>query len=228
MKIIGLIGGMSPESSVLYYEFLNRITKERLGGTHSARCILYSLDFAEVQALQHEGDWNTLGEMMAAAAISLEKGGADLILLCTNTMHLCSEAITQNTSIPFLHIAEATAKQVTKQKIKKVGLLGTRFTMEKDFYHAVLRNQYDLEVVVPNEPERKIVHEIIYKELVNGQILDTSREKIKGIIRNLEELGAEGTILGCTEIPMLISSKDAATPILIPREYMLKWQLNGH
>lgn len=213
MKIIGLIGGMSPESSVLYYELVNKFTQERLGGAHSAKCILYSVDFAEIQELQHKGDWDTLDHRMASAAKSLEKSGAELILLCTNTMHLCSEAIKASISIPFLHIAEATGRQVVSKKIKKVALLGTKFTMEKDFYRSLLRNQFDLEVIVPNEPEREVIHTSIYEELVRGQFLETSRERFKEIIKNLEYQGAEGVILGCTEIPMLISEEDVDIPV---------------
>lgn len=213
MKTIGLIGGMSPESSLLYYDIINKLTRERLGGSHSAKCILYSVDFGEVEKLQHEGNWQALNEMMAEAASNLEKSGADFILLCTNTMHLCKEAIITNTSIPFLHIAEAAGEQIRNKQLKKVALLGTRFTMEKDFYKAVLKDQFNLEVIIPDEQERTTVHKIIYEELVNGQVLNTSREKYIGIIKKLEEKGAEGVILGCTEIPMLISNNDVNIPV---------------
>jgi aspartate racemase len=179
--------------------------------------------------LQHEGRWQELDVIMADAAKTLEDAGADLIILCTNTMHLCSKAILEKISIPFLHIAEATGQEIIARKLKKVGLLGTRFTMEKDFYKEVLRNKFNIEIVLPNEQERVRVHDIIYQELVHGQIKEESREEYKIIIRRMEEAGAEGVILGCTEIPLLISGSDVKIPIFdttkIHAEKAVEWLL---
>jgi aspartate racemase len=208
MKTIGLIGGMSWESSAIYYELINKKVKEILGGFHSCKSIMLTVDFAEIEKLQFEGDWKTLDKMMADAAKQLELAGADIVVLCTNTMHLCSDAIKQNITIPFLHIAEATAQEIQKQGIKKVALLGTKFTMEKDFYKSILIDDFNIEVLIPTEEERTVVHDIIYDELVQGMIKDESREKYADIINNLEKRGAEGVILGCTEIPLLISQPD--------------------
>ena len=208
MKTIGLIGGMSWESSAVYYELINKKVKEILGGFHSCKSIMLTVDFAEIEKLQHEGNWAALDQIMADAAKSLESAGADIVVLCTNTMHLCSEAIKQNINIPFLHIAEATAQEIQKQGIKKVALLGTKFTMEKDFYKSILINDYGIEVLIPSEEERAVVHNVIYNELVQGVIKNESREQYKTIINNLAQQGAEGVILGCTEIPLLISQSD--------------------
>ena len=174
---------------------------------------MVSVDFAEIEKLQFEGDWKALDKMMVDAAKSLEIVGADLVVLCTNTMHLCSAAIKRNISIPFLHIAEATAQEIKKQGIKKVALLGTKFTMEKDFYKNILIDDFGIEVLIPTEEERTVVHDIIYNELVQGVIKENSREQYKTIIRNLEKRGAEGVILGCTEIPLLISRADVNIPV---------------
>ncbi len=208
MKKIGLIGGMSWESSMVYYELINLKVRELLGGFHSASCIMESLDFAEIEKLQHEDDWEGLGKMMVQAAQNLEKSGAEVIVLCTNTMHLLSDKIRQNISVPFLHIAESTGKNILEQKIKKVALLGTKFTMEKDFYKNILLHKFGIEVIIPVKDDREIVHDIIYKELVQGELNDNSRSKMVEIIKKLELAGAEGVILGCTEIPLLIKQKD--------------------
>jgi len=229
MKTIGLIGGMSWESSVVYYELINQKIKAILGGFHSCKNVMVTVDFAEVETLQHEGNWDALDKMMATSAKQLEKAGADVVILCTNTMHLCSEAITNAISIPFLHIAEATAQEITKQQLKKVALLGTKFTMEKDFYKDILIKKYGIEVLIPTEEERTKVHNIIYNELVHGQIKNSSRETYKAIIKNLQNMGAEGVILGCTEIPLLISDKDVAIPVFdttkIHAESAVEWAL---
>ena len=229
MKTIGLIGGMSWESSAVYYELINKKVKEILGGFHSCKSIMLTVDFAEIEKLQHEGNWAALDKMMADAAKRLELAGADIVVLCTNTMHLCSEAIKQNISIPFLHIAEATAQEIQKQGINKVALLGTKFTMEKDFYKSILINDFDIEVLIPSEEEREIVHQIIYNELVQGIIKDESREQYKTIIRNLEQKDAEGVILGCTEIPLLIKGSDVNIPVFdttrIHAEKAVEWVL---
>ena len=213
MKTIGLIGGMSWESSIEYYKLINKKVKELLGGFHSCRSLMYSVDFDEIVKLQHENRWKELDVIMADAAKRLEDAGADIIVLCTNTMHLCSKAIKDKISIPFLHIAEAAGDEIVSQKIKKVGLLGTKFTMEKDFYKEVLNEKFGIEVIIPNEQEREQVHKIIYGELVQGKILEESREIFKTIINNLNKNGAEGVILGCTEIPLLISASDVNIPV---------------
>ncbi len=212
MKKIGLIGGMSWESSLIYYQLVNQLVKKSLGGLHSAKCIMESVDFAEIEKFQHKGDWDALNQIMVNAAKNLENAQADIVILCTNTMHLCSEAITQNIKIPFLHIAEATAMQIQKEKIDKVLLLGTKFTMEKDFYKSILNN-HGIEVMIPNESDRQIVHNVIYNELVLGKFLSESREKYQFIIHKAMKNGAKGVVLGCTEIPLLIKQNDVNIPI---------------
>jgi aspartate racemase len=213
MKKIGLIGGMSWESSLVYYKLLNEKVRELRGGFHSARCIMESLDFAQIESLQHQNDWTSLNKLMAEAAGNLEKAGADLIVLCTNTMHLCQEAIREAVSIPFLHIASATGQRIVEQKLRTVALLGTKFTMEKDFYKQVLADEFGIQTLVPNKPQREEVHRIIYKELVHGQVREDSRKTFQKIISNLQQDGAEGVILGCTEIPLLIKREDVEIPI---------------
>ena len=230
MKTIGLIGGMSWESSLVYYELLNTRVKSILGGHHSAKCIMISLDFAEIERLQHMDKWEELNSIMSNAAIRLEKAGADIILLCTNTMHLCSPSIISSTGIPFLHIAEATGEQIHKQNLKKVGLLGTRYTMEMEFYRSVLSVHFNIEVIIPDKQDRQIVHQIIYNELVHGEILDSSRNTYLDIIRKLELKGAEGIILGCTEIPLLVRPTDLDLPLFdttkIHVEKAVDWALS--
>lgn len=230
MKTIGLIGGMSWESSAVYYEIVNQKVKATLGGFSSCKCLMYSVDFAEIEALQHAGNWQALDKLMADAATRLQKGGADIIILCTNTMHLCSEAILNAISVPFLHIADATGQAIKSQNLQKVGLLGTKFTMEKDFYKRNLKENHNIETIIPNEKEREEIHRIIYEELVLGQIKDASRETYKQIIQNLQNQGAEGVILGCTEIPLLISQSDVDIPIFdtttIHAEKAVEWALD--
>lgn len=213
MKTIGFIGGMSWESSLEYYRIANETVKNLRGGFASCRCLMYSLDFAQVENLQHAGDWEALDELMADAARRLYRGGAELIVLCTNTMHLCADAIRQATPLPFLHIADATGKRIATQGLKTVGLLGTRFTMEKDFYKRDLLENHGVHTLVPEKGTRETVHRIIYQELVRGIIRDESREIYKETIRNLQKHGAEGVVLGCTEIPLLISQKDVDIPV---------------
>jgi len=213
MKTIGLIGGMSWESSKLYYEFLNRKAKEVLGGAHSAKCIMASVDFAEIEKLTFEGDWEAIGELMKQAAQQLERGGAEIILLCSNTIHVVSEYISEYVSIPFLHIATTTAESIKRLGLKKLMLLGTKFTMEKDFYTQILVNDFGLDVLIPDTSGRKIIHDIIYKELVNGQVNSFSKQAILTIINKLQNQGAEGIILACTELPILISDSDVDIPI---------------
>ena len=213
MKKIGLIGGMSWESSKVYYEIINKKVRGLLGGFHSSKCIMESVDFAEIEILQRKNDWDTLNKLMVSSAKNLENANADIIILCTNTMHLCSEEIIKNISIPFLHIAEATGNQIRKQNINKVLLLGTKFTMEKDFYKKILSNNFGIEVIIPDEKDRDIVHKTIYDELVQGKIESESRKEFQRIINNSIKNGAEGVILGCTEIPLLIKDSDVDIPI---------------
>ncbi|MPR06980.1 aspartate/glutamate racemase family protein [Microvirga tunisiensis] len=210
---IGLIGGMSWESSAEYYRIINREMNRRLGGVHSAQCLMYSLDFEEIKRLQHEGDWDRLATEMKAAAVRLERGGADFIVLCTNTMHRLADAISASVSIPLLHIADPTAGRIKAAGLERIGLLGTAFTMEQDFYKGRLHEHHGLEVIVPDEDDRRIVHEIIYKELVLGQIRPESRQAYRAIIACLIERGAQAVILGCTEIMMLVSDEDSAVPL---------------
>ncbi len=213
MKTIGLIGGMSWESSLEYYRILNETTKATLGGLHSAKCIMYSVDFAEVEALQHQGKWEEAAQPMVAAGRSLERAGADFVILCTNTMHKLAGEIESSIHIPFLHIADATAEKIKATGLKRIGLLGTRFTMEHDFYKGRLIDKYGLDVIVPNEKEREIIHRVIYDELCLGTVKQESREQYIGIMEKLVQEGAEGIILGCTEIELLVHEGDGQFPL---------------
>ena len=208
MKTIGLIGGMSWESSALYYQLINRTVKKKLGGLHSGRCLLYSFDFEEIARLQHQGDWDRLQYLMVDAANRLERGGADFLVLCTNTMHKLAGAIEQNTDIPFLHIADATAQEIKKHQFTKVGLLGTKYTMEGDFLKSRLWEKHQVETIIPDEQARERVHAIIYEELVKGIFTDASRKECQTILNGLMAEGAEGIILGCTELPLLVTPQD--------------------
>ncbi len=212
MKMIGLIGGMSWESTALYYRIINEQVKQQLGGLHSARSLMYSVDFHEIEKLQAAGEWQQAGEILAEAAVSLEKGGADFIVLCTNTMHKVAQQITDAVSIPLLHIADATAQRIRQAGVKKVGLLATAFTMEQEFYKGRL-NQSEIEVLVPDAAGRKVVHDIIYQELCLGVIRDESRAQYRKIIAELVEQGAEAIILGCTEITLLVKTEDSSVPL---------------
>lgn len=212
MKTIGLIGGISWESSQLYYEIINKKVNLTLGGLHSAKSVMVSVDFEEVAKLQSKEDWEQLSQMMVGATIQLENAGAEMILVCANTMHLCSEAIVSNTNLPFVHIAEATGENIKAKSLKKVALLGTKFTMEKEFYKDILTANFGIEVMIPNKKSRDLVHDIIYEELVLGKIMDSSKEIYLKIIDELILGGAEGIILGCTEIPLLISDDDVRVP----------------
>jgi len=214
MKTIGLIGGMSWESSSEYYRIVNETTKEKLGGLHSAKCVMYSVDFAEMEALQREGRWRESAQILVAVAQNLVRAGADFIVLCTNTMHKLADEIQANITIPLLHIADATAEQVKAAGIRTIGLLGTRFTMEEDFYKGRLNQKYGLTVLIPDEKEREIVHRTIYDELVLGVVRQESREQYKQIITRLVQAGAEGIILGCTEIGLLVHAEDSRVPLV--------------
>jgi aspartate racemase len=213
VKTIGLIGGMSWESSLEYYRILNETTKAKMGGLHSARCILYSVDFAEIEALQHEEKWEEAAQIMVAAAQSLERAGADFIVLCTNTMHKLAEEMQAHIHIPLLHIADATAQVIKAAGLRKIGLLGTRFTMEQDFYKGRLIDKHGLRVIVPDEADRETVHRVIYAELCLGIVRLESREQFIEIINSLVQAGAEGIILGCTEIELLVHAGDSPVPL---------------
>lgn len=213
MKTIGLIGGMSWESSLTYYRLINETVKARLGELHSAKSILYSVDFAEIEILQRTGEWAKAAQMLAEAAKSLERGGADFIVLCTNTMHKVADEMQAAVHIPLLHIADATAQVVKAVGIQRIGLLGTRFTMEEEFYKGRLAEKYGLQVSIPGQPEREIVHRIIYDELVLGKIRQASKEQYSAIIAQMIADGAEGIILGCTEIGLLIQQQDSQVPL---------------
>ena len=230
MRKIGLIGGMSWESSLVYYKYLNERTKAILGGFHSCNCIMESVDFAEIEKLQNKGDWEALDEAMANAAENLESANADLIILCTNTMHLCEDAIRQNISIPFIHIAQATGEAIKRQGLSKVLLLGTKFTMEKDFYKKSLLQGFGIQTIIPDDIDRQLIHKIIYQELVQGEIRNESRNYFKDIINKGIANGAQGVILGCTEIPLLISASDIQIPVFntteIHAEYALQMALS--
>jgi amino-acid racemase len=213
MKTIGLIGGMSWESSIEYYRIINQTVKTRLGGLHSAKSVMVSVDFAEVEILQHQGRWAEAADMLIEAAQSLEDGGADLIVLCTNTMHKVADEIQANLKIPFLHIADATAQRVLASGIRIVGLLGTRFTMEEEFYKGRLSKTYGLNVIVPDAQEREVIHRVIYDELVLGKIEPSSKAQYVEIIEQMIRQGAEGIILGCTEIGLLVHQEDSRVPL---------------
>lgn len=213
MKTIGLIGGMSWESSLEYYRIINEIIKEKLGVPHSCKSIMYSVDFAEFKKLQNKGEWKLVANKITNIAAKLERAGADLILICTNTIHKIAPDVQKNIEVPLLHIADTAAEEVKAHNINKVGLLGTKFTMEQNFYKEKLKKKHGIDVVIPNEKERKIVHNIIYKELIAGIIKEESRHKFQKIIRNLKINGAEGVILACTEIPLLVKDKDSDIPV---------------
>jgi aspartate racemase len=211
--VIGLIGGMSWESSAEYYRIINREVRNRLGGVHSARSLMWSVDFGEIERLQHQGDWDELTNRMKDAAIRLQRGGADFVLLCTNTMHLMADAVADAIDIPLLHIADPTAEKIKAAGFQKVGLLGTAFTMEQDFYKGRLERVFGLDVLVPDADDRRVVHEVIYKELVAGEIRTESLMAYREVIARLVASGAQAIILGCTEIMLLVSAEDSAVPL---------------
>jgi aspartate racemase len=213
MRRIGLLGGMSWESSAEYYRLINEAVRERLGGLHSADCLLRSVDFADIARLQRSGQWEQAGALLAAEASALEAAGAELLVLCTNTMHKVAAAIAGSVQIPFVHIADTTARAVRAHGLQTVGLLATAYTMEQEFYVDRLQDMHDLRVLVPDEPDRRIVHEVIYNELCVGVIDDGSRAQYRRIMGQLAERGAEGILLGCTEIDLLVSPSDAPVPV---------------
>ncbi|NDJ53528.1 MAG: aspartate/glutamate racemase family protein [Chloroflexi bacterium] len=213
MKTIGLLGGMSWESSLEYYRIINESVKERLGGLHSAQCMMFSFDFAEIETLQTRGDWASATGRMIEAAQQLERGGAECVVICTNTMHRMADEVQAKIDIPLIHIADATAQAIQADGLSQVGLLGTRYTMEQAFYKGRLLDRHGLNVMIPDEPGRTQVHEIIYDELVLGEITDSSREVYRKIIQQMVDVGAEGIILGCTEIGLLIRQAHSPVPV---------------
>jgi aspartate racemase len=209
MKVIGLIGGMSWESTVPYYRIVNETTRERLGGLHSAKIVLYSVDFHEIERMQHAGDWAAAAAQLAEVARAVERAGADFLLLCTNTMHKVATEIEQAVRIPLLHIADATADEIISARLSTVGLLGTRFTMEQPFYNDRLEQRHGLRVLVPEPRDRDLVHRVIYEELCLGRIVEASRTEYRRIMAALVAQGAEAIVLGCTEITLLVGPADA-------------------
>ena len=212
-KVIGLIGGMSWESSAEYYRIINEKVRDQLGNLHSARCLMWSFDFAEIEALQHAGRWDRATEMLVDAAQRLERGGADFMLICTNTMHRMADDVQAAVSIPLLHIADPTAERIKAAGLKRIGLLGTAFTMEQDFYKGRLTARHGLDVIIPDAEDRGTVHRVIYDELVQGRVEDKSRDAYRQIIARLVERGAEAIILGCTEIMLLVRAEDSKVPL---------------
>lgn len=213
MKTIGMIGGMSWESSAVYYRLINEGVAARLGGLHSAQSLLFSFDFDEIERLQHQGQWEQATRRMVDAAQRLERGGADFVIICTNTMHLMADAVQQQLAVPLLHIVDPTADAIRQQGLHTVGLLGTRFTMEQEFYRGRLEQRHGLQVVVPDEPDRAIIHAVIYDELCRGIVNPASQAQCRGIIEQLVVAGAEAVILGCTELMLLITQQDSAVPL---------------
>jgi len=213
MKTIGLIGGMSWESTASYYRLVNEGVQQALGGLHSAQILLDSVDFAPIERMQADGDWDGAGALLAHAARALEAGGADFLLVCTNTMHKVAPAIEAAVQLPLLHIADPTAEAIKRAGYARIGLLGTRFTMEDDFYVGRLRERHGLEVLVPNLAEREVIHRVIYDELCLGRLVDASRDAYRQIMAGLVERGAEAIILGCTEISLLVEQRDSAVPL---------------
>jgi aspartate racemase len=213
MRTIGLIGGMSWESTVSYYRIINETVRDRLGGLHSAKIVLYSVDFHQVERLQRAEDWEEAGRLLAQAARSLEAAGADLLVLCTNTMHKVAPAIEEAVAIPLLHIADPTADEIKAAGLRRIGLLGTRFTMEQDFYRDRLQRVHGIDVLIPGEEDRETVHRVIYDELCLGTVRDSSRDEFREIINRLVGDGAQAVILGCTEIAMLVGAADSPVPV---------------
>jgi len=231
VRTIGLVGGMSWESSIEYYRVINQVVRERLGGLHSAKSVMYSVDFAEIETLQREGRWEEATRLMVEAARHVERGGAAFVVICTNTMHKMADAVQRGIGIPLLHIADATAEKIKAQGLRRVGLLGTRFTMEEDFYRGRLVEQHALEVLIPAEREREIVHRVIYDELVVGKAIPSSKIQYLDIIGGLVRDGAVGIILGCTEIGLLVGQGDVEVPVfdttLIHARAAVEYALEG-
>ncbi len=213
MKTIGLIGGMSWESSIEYYRIINETVREKLGGLHSSKSVMYSVDFAEIENLQHHNRWEEATQLMIEAAQHVQNGGADFVLICTNTMHKMAEDVQKHIDIPILHIADATAEAIKSKGLTKIGLLGTRFTMEEQFYRGRLESKHGLTVLIPSEEDREIIHRVIYDELCLGEVKSSSKGKYAAIIDKLIQAGAQGIILGCTEISLLVEEAHSSVPI---------------
>ena len=213
MKTIGLIGGMSWESTATYYQRINTLIKERLGGLHSARLLIYSVDFHDIEFLQRESRWTEAGEMLAQAGSALRAAGADALLICTNTMHKVADAVETASGLPLLHIADVTGEALRAAGLSRIALFGTRFTMEQDFYRGRLSQRFGIDVLVPDEADRQRIHAIIYDELCVGTLSASSRQQLVGIIHKMRERGAEGVILGCTELSLLIRAADSPLPV---------------
>ena len=231
MKTIGLIGGMSWESSIEYYRIINEGIQTRLGGLHSAKSVMVSVDFAEIETLQHQGRWEEATQIMIRAAQDVERGGADCLVICTNTMHKMAEAVQEQVQIPLLHIADATAERIQVQGLSRVGLLGTRFTMEEDFYKGRLEERFGLQVLIPDPQARQVIHRVIFDELVLGKIKASSKAQFLDIIATLAGQGAQGIILGCTEIGLLVQQGDCHVPLfdttVIHANSAVEWALQG-
>jgi aspartate racemase len=231
MKVLGLIGGMSWESTVIYYQLVNRRVREKMGGLHSSRCIVFSFDFAEIESLQAAGNWDEAATLMGQAASSLRKGGAEGIVICTNTMHKLASAVESGSGLPLIHIADATAERIKREGFSRVGLLGTRYTMEQDFYKGRLVEKYGLEVSIPDEPDRDTVHNIIYDELCHGVITKKSLSAYTEIVNRLAKAGAQCVILGCTEIGLLLKQDGASLPLfdttVIHAEAAADWAMSA-
>jgi aspartate racemase len=231
MRTIGLLGGMSWESSSEYYRLLNDTVRARLGGLHSAECVMYSVDFAAIEELQRRDDWGEAGRRLAELAARVQAAGAECLVLCTNTMHRLADDVQAAIDIPLLHIADATAERVKACGLDTVGLLATRYTMQQDFYRGRLADRHGLDVIVPPEPDLTLVHDVIYDELCRGRVLQTSREEYRRVIADLEAAGAQGVIYGCTEIGLLVGSADASVPVFdttrIHVEAAVDWALRG-
>lgn len=231
-RVIGLIGGLSRESSAEYYRVINQAVRARLGGVHSARVLMWSFDFGEIEALQHAGRWDEATTLLVDAARRLERGGADFVLLRTNTMHRMAEEVQAAMGVPLLHIADPTAERIRAAGLRRVGLLGTRFTMEQAFYTGRLADRHGLDVLVPGDADRAVVHRVIYDELVQGRVEPASREAYRGVIARLVERGAEGVILGCTEIGLLVRPGDCPVPVFdtaaLHAEAAVEWALSPH
>jgi aspartate racemase len=230
MKTIGLIGGMSWESSIEYYRIINETVRVKLGGLHSARNVMYSVDFADIETLQHQNRWEEATQRMIEAAQHVQNGGADFVIICTNTMHKMAEDVQKNIDIPLLHIADATAFAIKNKGLTRIGLLGTRFTMEEQFYRGRLESKHGLKVLLPDEDDREIIHRIIYDELCLGEVNPSSKEVYIAIINKLIQIGAQGIILGCTEISLLVGESDSPVPIfdttLIHAVYAVEYALS--
>ncbi|WMY75159.1 aspartate/glutamate racemase [Buttiauxella selenatireducens] len=213
MKTIGLLGGMSWESTIPYYRLINEGVKQRLGGLHSAKIVLHSVDFHEIEACQAKGEWDLAGDMLAQAALGLQKAGAEGIVLCTNTMHKVAHHIESRCTLPFLHIADATGRAITAQNVQRVALLGTRYTMEQDFYRGRLHAEFGIESLIPNEEQRLRINQIIFEELCLGKITAESKHFYQQVIEELQGQGAQGVIFGCTEIGLLLTQQDCTLPV---------------